>query len=188
MISEKALIEHCSLTLSSLKTASLFKIKFESESDLNTDVALWNKKFFQSGIKLQLLKVGENFALVYMYRQDMLLKDLNDANAHAVLLQYGYKNLSVDKAILRLSRRLSTYEEFPHEIGLFLGYPPEDVVGFICNKGKNCNICRYWKVYGNEDKALIKFAKYDKCKAIYKKLWQEGQDIIRLTVKKRTVA
>ena len=25
-------------------------------------------------------------------------------------------------------------DEFPHDIGLFLGYPPEDVLGFITNK------------------------------------------------------
>jgi len=26
---------------------------------------------------------------------------------------------------------------FPHEIGVFLGYPLEDVMGFISNKGHN---------------------------------------------------
>ncbi len=188
MITEKTLIEHCSLTLSSLKTASLFGVKFENEFDLNADISFWNEKFFQSEVKLRLLKTAENFALVYMYRQDMLLNDMNDAKASAVLSRYGYKDLSVDLAIKRLSQRLNAYEEFPHEIGLFLGYPPSDVEGFICNKGRNCNLCRYWKVYENESEALLKFAKYDKCKAVYKRLWQEGQDILRLTVKKRAVA
>ncbi len=188
MITEKSIIEHCSLTLSSLKTASLFSVKFENETVLNSDVLFWNKKFFQSGVTLTLLKVSEKTALVYMYRRDMLENDISDDKANAILAKYGYNNLSVDLALNRLSQRLSTYNEFPHEIGLFLGYPPEDVEGFICNKGRNCNLCRYWKVYVNQDEALLKFSKYDKCKAIYKKLWQEGRDILRLTVKKQTAA
>ncbi len=188
MITEKTLIEHCSLTLSSLKTASLFTVKFWNKRALEDDIAFWDKKFLQSGVKIKLLKVGVDSALVYLFREDMLINDMRDANAKAILLQYGYENLSVSSAIDRLSKRLSTYAEFPHEIGLFLGYPPLDVQGFICNKGQNCNLCRYWKVYGNEDEALIKFAKYDKCKAVYKKLWKKGQDILRLTVKKQAVA
>ncbi len=188
MITERTLIEHCSLTLSSLKTASLFTVKFESKSDLNADVASWNEKFFRSGVNLKILKVTINSALVYMYRRDMLMDDMNNVKARNILSRYGYESLNLDLSIKRLSQRLSTYDEFPHEIGLFLGYPPEDVEGFICNKGRNCNLCRYWKVYGNEDEALLKFSKYDKCKAVYKKLWQDGRDILRLTVKKQTAA
>ncbi len=188
MLTEKALIEHCSLTLSALKTASLFTAKFESKAGLNSDIELWNEKFLHSGVKLQLLKASDNSALVYMYREDMLLNDMKNLRAKAILSQYGYGNLSVTAAIERLSQRLCTYKEFPHEIGLFLGYPPSDVEGFICNKGQNCNLCKYWKVYGNENEALLKFAKYDKCKAVYKKLWYEGRDILRLTVKKQAVA
>ncbi len=188
MITEKALIEHCSLTLSSLKTANLFSVKFKSEIALNADVSFWNEKFDGTGVKLQLLKTVKNFALLYVYRQDMLLNDMSDTKASNILSQYGYENSSLDASIKRLSQRLSTYEEFPHEIGLFLGYPPEDVEGFICNRGKNCNLCKYWKVYGNENEALLKFAQYDKCKAIYKRLWQDGRDILSLTVKKCAVA
>ncbi len=187
-VSGKLLIEHCSLTLSSLKTASLFNVKFANEETLYADIDFWNEKFSESGIKLVPLKVANNSALIYMFRQDMLVNDMSDLRAKNILSQYGYENLNVKKAIKKLSKRLYTYEEFPHEIGLFLGYPPEDVEGFICNKGQNCNLCRYWKVYGNENDALQKFEKYDKCKAIYKKLWQEGRDILRLTVKKQAAA
>ncbi len=188
MITEKKLIEHCSLTLSSLKTASLFSVKFNSMSALNGDILFWNEKFFQSGVKLKLLKTSKNSALVYMYRSDMLANDIKNLKASTILSRYGYMGLSLEEALERLSQRLSTYEEFPHEIGLFLGYPPEDVEGFICNKGQNCNLCKYWKVYGNIEKTLQKFAKYDKCKAVYKKLWREGRDILTLTVKKQAVA
>ena len=36
-----------------------------------------------------------------------------------------------EQCLARLIERLKDADEFPHEIGLFLGYPPEDVEGFI---------------------------------------------------------
>ncbi len=188
MIHEKTLIDHCSLTLSSLKTASLFTVKHICLEKLCSDIIFWNEKFMQSGVKLILLKTINKSALIYMYREDMLKKDLSSAAATKILKLFSYKDNSIEYTLKKLSARLSTYDEFPHEIGLFLGYPPEDVYGFICNKGQNCNLCKYWKVYANEEEALIKFARYDKCKAIYKKLWQEGRDILKLTVKNQAVA
>ncbi len=187
MISEKLLIEHCSLTLSSLKTASLFTAKYDCIKSLMQDVVLWEEKFSHKGLKLVLLKVGDSSALIYIYREEMLKADFADQKARKILNEYGYEGLCVEGAIKLLSNRLSTYDEFPHEIGLFLGYPPRDVEGFICNGGKNCSLCKYWKVYGEKDAAMQKFARYDKCKEIYKKLWQAGRDIMELTVK-RSVA
>ncbi len=188
MIDEKVLIEQCSLTLSSLKTASLFTVKINNIDKVNTDIANWNNKFYDKGVKLVVLRVGTNSALIYLFREDMLKEDLGNENAKNILLRYGYNNLNVENSIKKLSQRLSTYKEFPHEIGLFLGYPPKDVEGFICNGGRNCNLCKYWKVYGDKDEALLRFSKYDKCKQVYRKLWENGKDILQLTVKKQSVA
>jgi hypothetical protein len=51
-----------------------------------------------------------------------------------------------------LSARFET-EKCPHEIGLFLGYPPEDVDGFIRHKGADYALCGGWKVYGDVEYA-----------------------------------
>ena len=59
------------------------------------------------------------------------------------------------------------YEErdgFPHEIGAFLGYPVNDVRGFIQNEGKGCLMTGYWKVYENLAGAKMIFNKYDRAK------------------------
>ena len=61
--------------------------------------------------------------------------------------------------------------EFPHEVGLFLSYPPED---FKCTGP--------WKVYGDEGKARSLFAKYKKCTEIYCALWQSGSKLEQLAV------
>lgn len=50
--------------------------------------------------------------------------------------------------------------EFPHEIGIILGYPLMDVRDFILHNGKNYLICGYWKVYHNADLARKTFEYY----------------------------
>lgn len=51
--------------------------------------------------------------------------------------------------------------EFPHEMGLLLGYPVEDVVGFVDNKGKNFLYSGYWKVYKNMKEKVKLFRKFE---------------------------
>lgn len=53
-------------------------------------------------------------------------------------------------------------KEFPHEIGIFLGYPIWDVEGFIEHKGQNYKFCGYWKVYQDVEGAKLKFKEYDR--------------------------
>ena len=64
----------------------------------------------------------------------------------------------------RLSERMRANNGFPHEIGVFLGYPPEDVMGFVRNKGKNYKYNGYWKVYGDVEQCKRRFAAYDSCR------------------------
>ena len=72
--------------------------------------------------------------------------------------------------------------EFPHEVGLFLSYPPEDVKGFIDHRANDFKCTGLWKVYGDEEKARSLFAKYKKCTEIYCALWQSGSKLEQLAV------
>lgn len=72
--------------------------------------------------------------------------------------------------------------EFPHEIGLFLGYPPEDVQGFMENKAARHKLAGCWKVYGDVDAAQQTFARYKKCTRVYLDQWRRGATLERLTV------
>ena len=52
-------------------------------------------------------------------------------------------------------------ECFPHEMGVLLGYPIEDVKGFIDNAGKNFLYSGYWKVYANVSEKVHIFNLFD---------------------------
>jgi len=66
--------------------------------------------------------------------------------------------------VAQLASRLCASNSFPHEIGLFLGYPPEDVDGFVKHKGLHCKHCGCWKVYGNVGRAKALFGQYAICR------------------------
>lgn len=180
---DKCLIEHCSPTLASLKTANLFLYRYEDESDLQLTVERWKELLVQKGVELIILKKGNGLALIYVYRRKMLEQDLKKNGVGEFLNDFGYQSTDTDYAIKKLKDRLETYTVFPHEIGIFLNYPLGDVKGFIEQGGKNsiCNGC--WKVYCNECETIKLFEKFKKCREVYSRLYSSGtRNITQLTV------
>lgn len=100
-----------------------------------------------------------------LFRRNELEEFLSDENVRNVFIRAGYKSLQIGKILRTFSLRYEAYMQgdkcFPHEMGLLLGYPVEDVVGFVENNGKNFLYSGYWKVYENQ-KAKVKL--FDKFK------------------------
>ncbi len=179
---EDYLIEHCSPTLASLKTANLFNYQYLSEEELYGYIRSLNRSLSGKGVSVTILRKLEHSALIYVYRRQKLQEDLNRPGTAEFLQTCGYDAFTVERAIAKLRRRIAEAGGFPHEIGLFLGYPLGDVIGFIENSGRNSKCSGCWKVYCNECEAVRLFAKFDKCKAVYKRLFQEGKPLSQLTV------
>lgn len=80
----------------------------------------------------------------------------------------GYRDLHLERVLTKFRSRYIRYmqkkQQFPHEMGVLLGYPPEDVEGFIIYEGKNSLCEGYWKVYAEPKKKLRLFAQYDKAR------------------------
>lgn len=182
---EDYLIQHCAPTLAGIKTANLFTCPFHSQEELLRSVRQMNTRFLPKGLRILPLRFSDNKALIYIYRPKRLSADLTDSTAAEILQRQGYDNGTCEKCIVQLARRLRQQKDFPHEIGLFLGYPPEDVCGFIENKACNCKCVGCWKVYGDEEAAKKKFAQYKKCTRVYCEQWAKGKDIERLVVGSR---
>lgn len=181
-MSGEMLIKHCSPTLAGMKTGSMFVCRYESINEMRSAVRHWNRTLSQKGLRVLPLRFRENTALIYIYRPAKLKRDLMNETACCILHDRGYKTEKPERCIVRLVQRLAEYEEFPHEIGLFLGYPPEDVCGFIENKAGNCKCCGCWKVYGNQETAQKTFIKYKKCTEVYCSQYANGKPIERLAV------
>lgn len=179
---DRYLVEHCAPTLASIKTANLFTYAYESDEELQEQVTLWNHAMWDKGISVLVLRKSEKNALVYVCRRSRLLEDFAKPGVSHFMKRYGYASLDPEYALKKLQTKLQAREEFPHEIGIFLGYPLGDVIGFIKNAGQNCKCTGCWKVYCNECEAVRTFAKYKKCKDVYTRLWHQGRSIRQLTV------
>lgn len=179
-MTEDQLIRHCAPTLAGLKTGSLFACAYDSKDILLHDIGQLNSRLGRKGLRVLPLRFSEKRALIYMYRPSRLSADLANDAAAALLQNRGYDSKNSEQCLILLIQKLRTQAEFPHEIGLFLGYPPEDVRGFM--EHKPCKCTGVWKVYGDEASAKRKFAQYQKCSRVYYEQWSRGRSIEHLAV------
>ncbi len=177
-MSEELIVRHCAPTLANLKTGSLFVCPITDRPSFFSSLRSLNELLVPKGLRALPLRIREYSALVYLYRPSRLKKDLEDPAAIKILQDHGYS--CYGKCLPKLIERVRASEEFPHEIGLFLGYPPEDVQGFLDHRPCKCSGC--WKVYGDENKAKKTFDLYKKCERVYCQQLARGIDIKRLTV------
>lgn len=181
-MSEDIILKHCSPTLAGMKTGNMFSCSFTDADEMRESVRRWNQLLVRKGLRVLPLKFQDNCGLVYVYRVSALLRDMKDDAVCRLLKEKGYETEMPERCIVQLIKKLAERGEFPHEIGLFLGYPPEDVRGFIENRARDCKHIGYWKVYGDEEKARATFAKFKKCTDVYTAQFAVGRSVDRLTV------
>ena len=134
------------------------KTDFEEVLEIieNTDISIFN--LYENSSKV----------LVFLYREEEFQQYFEDKDIQDFLKDFGYESFEVNSMLKILSQRFADYysdrKKFPHELGVFLGYPLEDVNGFIQNNGENFLISGYWKVYQNVSGAKRIFKEYDNAK------------------------
>ena len=119
-------------------------------------------------ISWHMLSVSDGKCLVLFYTPGQMERYLSGAEVHSLLREYGYGGMELNEMFVRLSERVRDCSGkrmgFPHEIGAFLGYPVEDVRGFIENEGRKYLMIGYWKVYSDLAWARMTFKEYDRAK------------------------
>lgn len=180
---ERHLIEQCAPTLAGIKVGNLFHCVLEPSDTISAVICDWNARLFSKGVEIRLIKETAVGVLVYVFRPAMLSKLLNRNDVIRFLEDCDFLGChTLDDYIARLRSHICGANCFPHEIGIFLGYPLHDVRGFIQNKGRDFRLCGFWKVYSEPQSAEKLFAQYRKCFGIYKKLFENGCSILQLTV------
>ncbi len=199
---ERKLVHHCAPTLANIKPANLFVCRDESlphlgaasgsvdaathERNLQYALRETRERLYSHGVHIELLARRTSGVLLYAYRPDAIRIRLADPDVSAFLERYGYNPASLSDCIELLHKRicgtdlastLSASCAFPHEIGLFLGYPLADVIGFIENNGENylCSGC--WKVYSQQRDAEESFCRFKESTAAFETLFDEGASL-----------
>ena len=178
---KELMVEHGAPTLAGLKPGNIFSIQSEKET-VDSEIRKLNGILTKKGLRLIPIKRSNDKTMVYLYRPDCLERDLRSPEAAAILEEKGYPCGNTNCCIVALVKHLMTDEKFPHEIGLFLGYPPSDVKAFMKSSCEGVKCVGCWKAYGNESEAKSTFKKYDACRSMYRKAANKGKPLESLIV------
>jgi len=105
---------------------------------------------------------------LFFYHKICLEEVLKQKANQSFLQQLGYPfsfNMEVylDVIIAKLRSCI-----FPHEIGVFLGYPLKDVLGYMGLASLKLVGVRGWKYYGNTNLSLLQYKKFCKAREIFR--------------------
>ena len=175
---DRALAYHCAPALLGVKPADLLAWPLTPEEQ--GSLASYAAAFSERGICLRVLRRGRERCLVLVYRPRCLERCLRCPLVSGMLAAEGYPVERETEDMLNcLSRRLCQ-KPFPHEIGLFLGYPPADVEGFRQHRGRNYKLCGWWKVYSDTEAAEEFFYRCDRCRAALCRQVRAGRSLPEL--------
>lgn len=161
---EYLLTYNLATVIAKVKPASTLTLKNDDQNTL----LLWNKfgnEIIESlGLRYYLLRCREDNITIIVYDKKVLWQYVNNPHNKRFLNNIGYYNLTnLDEYLCTLFKRFNKYS-CPHEVGLFLGIPLDDVVDFMECSDKKCLCCGYWKVFNNYTEAVRTFKNYDKLK------------------------
>lgn len=178
---DKDLALYCGPAMAGIKAANLMSCSQSAYPDLQEFLPSYAKALAQRGITLRKVCSCNDRLLLLVYRQALLEKQLQNPQVLALLAQDGYPiSGTMEDLLSHLEHRLATSCGFPHEIGLFLGYPVEDVVGFQIHRGQNFKYCGHWKVYGDVEKSCRLFHQFDRCRKELLRRVSGGQSILQI--------
>ena len=124
---------------------------------------------------------GEKRAAVLVYRKEELFNYLSEDEISSFLTELGYKSLNRSEMFPVFIRRYIKYmrdkKKFPHELGILLGYPIEDVKGFMENEGRDFLYCGYWKIYKNPEPKIKLFERFEKVQTDMVRLLHGGKSV-----------
>ncbi|MDR3192892.1 MAG: DUF3793 family protein [Treponema sp.] len=158
---KRIIVNHCGPVLMGIKPAALFVLKSE-----NACACL--RGLLPVYLTVMILRRSETGLLVFVFAREKLERTVSNKDIETVLSGMGYPRGASVSVFLDYLKKQFESQGFPHEIGLFLGYPVDDVLGFVKHKGKNYKLCGYWKVYGDVEEAKQCFRQFDKCRECLK--------------------
>ena len=177
---ERQLAFQCAPVITGVKMSNLLMIQ-------NSNISKVHALLEDSEIHSFHLYTADRKSCFLLYRRDRFHDYLQQAGVRKLLTELGYRNLEEKYLLGEFRRRYEScrrgHMDFPHEMGVFLGYPLEDVLGFIEHKGKNYLYSGYWKVYDDIAARQKLFEEFERAKETLIRLLFSGvsmEDVIHL--------
>lgn len=140
-----------------------------------------------TGLSWRCLYAGEEKNIWLLYRKEAMEEIVGGKEQMLFLKEWGYKEDTLERMLIKFSQRFRQYRKdknlpFPHEMGVFLGYPMADVKGFIKYEGKNYLYCGYWKVYENVEERKELFRTYEEIRKVFVEEARKGKNLWQITM------
>ncbi|MGN0507366.1 MAG: DUF3793 family protein [Lachnospiraceae bacterium] len=156
---ELKLLYLCSPLIKAAKPSCLITLS-------SKEASLLPEIFKHTGISVLRLSDTHGRIAILLYRKSMIAKLLKKTRHISFLHRYGYRHFSVESVLSRFAGRYRRYTKgllsFPHELGLLLGYPLFDILGYLKYHGKYSLMNGYWQVYHKPEVAGRMFRYYDR--------------------------
>ena len=120
--------------------------KYDKEIKLNEINSFFNDC---SKISYEIINTYDGCIRVFFINKDYIKRTLDNKKSINFLKFLGYPSqYNLDCYINLLIEKLHS-PEFPNEIGIFLGYPLKDVLGFMGYGKHKLSDTRFWRIYGD---------------------------------------
>lgn len=164
------LMLECSEVLAGVKPANLISIVNRTRPCGRNLYLLWQQHHMDlaqrlNNLDFMVLQSRPQSLLLLCYDRGLLEHHLSHPGIRVLLHKAGYKDDAVcDDLLLELRSRIGENNSFPHEIGLFIGYPTKDVAAFMGLVRLPFTCQRLWKIYGNPARSLALAEQYRCCR------------------------
>ena len=131
--------------------------------------------FAGSEIEYYELKRTERNVIVLFFSRNRLSEVLKKRSVKRFLQGCGYESGSIEYALRMLEHRYAA-SGCPPEIGIFLGIPLKDVMGFMGLSSLENTTCGMWRVYGNPAASERRMDEYRSAKSAISGRLFAGED------------
>lgn len=178
---EEQIAFHCGPALAGIKPSNLVSCCNEKNPNIKKYISYLNNHLNKNDIYFETMCNCPKRTLVFVYRKKHLCEYIDQEDNKAFLKSFGYPMENDLQDIIEfMKKRIQINQNFPHEIGIFLGYPLSDIEKFIQNKGDNYKVNGYWKVYDNQEQIVKLFESYTRCRKTLLKHINSGASIVKL--------
>lgn len=165
---------------SGVKPGELLRVRhcYEAHHHDGLKFCLYRKDIFNI-LNLDYIELIEegNFSLVLFFHRTTMIQTLSRPENLTILRQFGYPINGTYNDMLAYLKYRFTCMPIPHEVGLFIGYPAKDVVGFINNLPRTPIHRSAWAVFGDATESLQKMELYRSVAKVAEKLLDTCEDL-----------
>ena len=176
------LVRQSGLVIAGVKPAAVFGFRPRAsrcqDDMVSRAIDAYARRFAAEGVMMHLLGERGGAQMLVVWRPRLVAKLLESASNRDFLTRRALPATGADALMRALAERMiacyARHAEFPHEVGLVLGFPLEDVEGFIADGGRGSIARGRWRVYGDPRVARKRFERLERVERHVRRLYSEG--------------